>query len=255
MTRNTGDWQQGEARVGEALRGSRVVATVDGHPVTLADVEREGLDGEGPAETLRRLIDLELLAAEAERRGFADDDDVKLHTDRVAARELLARAVAEEVSPTTIDEERYRAAYAAARSRFSQPERRDVEHFLARADATQTAGSKAHSLAQRVLREAQTSPNPHDVFVTVRDDVGDDETARVEDLGVFARDAPLVAPFLDAAFSMSVAGVVPRAVRTEYGWHVIHVREVLPAIEVPFDEARLQLEDEVVLEARRAAAR
>ena len=40
-------------------------------------------------------------------------------------------------------------------------------------------------------------------------------------------------------------------VETEFGYHVIHVRDVLPPLEIPYDVARRELESEVVLAERR----
>ena len=239
------------SRVGDEVRGSTVVAVVDGHPITVDDVTGEAQAGEDLEATLKRLVDLELIAEEARARGLAEDPGIQRFVDRTASRLLLRRSIEEEVTALSIPEERFRDAFASASSRFSKPERRDAEHFLAR-PAENGDLSQARRLAERVLAEARVSEEPHAVFTRISQEVADDARARVEDLGEFRSDAALVQPFLDAAFSVTEPGVVPRVVQTEFGFHVIHVRAVLPPLEIEYEEARGLLEDEVVLAERRA---
>ena len=109
---NDGERSQGPTQVGDEVRGSRVVATVDGQPITADDVLRTKTEGESLADALDRLVELELMAAEALRRGIGTGGTVGRSVDRAIARVLLAREVEEVVNASTVPEERFREAIA-----------------------------------------------------------------------------------------------------------------------------------------------
>src|SRR3546814_13945271 len=62
----------------------------------------------------------------------------------------------------------------------------------------------------------------------------------------------MVQPFEDALFAMQ-PGDVSEPVKTDFGWHVIKLREVRSGQQTSFEEARAQLEGEQAEVARERA--
>src|SRR3546814_19973640 len=62
----------------------------------------------------------------------------------------------------------------------------------------------------------------------------------------------MVQPFEDALFAMQ-PGDVSEPVKTDFGWHVIKLREVRSGQQTSFEEARAQLEGEQAETARERA--
>src|SRR5262249_35093833 len=76
----------------EPETGADVVAEVNGDKIYAADVAIQAAAAhQTPAEALAELVDAQLLAQEAFRRGLADDPDVQEARERESVRQLLKR--------------------------------------------------------------------------------------------------------------------------------------------------------------------
>src|SRR3546814_20094475 len=82
------------------------------------------------------------------------------------------------------------------------------------------------------------------------DDTGSKDSGG--DLGWIAHDGGMVQPFEDALFAMQ-PGDVSEPVKTDFGWHVIKLREVRSGQQTSFEEAHAQLEGEQAEVARERA--
>jgi parvulin-like peptidyl-prolyl isomerase len=230
---------------------------VDGHGISHADVESELRRGGGtPRGALDRLVERELLAAEATRRGFGAGRDIERGAKRAAVRGLLHAVVEEHITEASIEPDAIREAYERSHDRFHAAERRRVEHILVRIpeDADDASDALAAALAAEHLAELRSSSDPAAVLARVRSEPPPDGySVSVEDLGVFGRSVGFVPPFRDAVFAVSSPGVLGRPLRTQFGWHAIWVREVWPPTAVSFAEAAPLLRREIVVMRRRAA--
>jgi parvulin-like peptidyl-prolyl isomerase len=134
---------------------SRTLAKVGDHSITLGEYatvlsrmdrfERLRYQTADRRKQLRQMINVELLAAEAERRGLSDRPETK-----ELVRQILRDAVLQELrekapSSADIPAGDVRAYYDAHRADFKEPERRRISHIAVRDRAT----------ADRVLREAK----------------------------------------------------------------------------------------------------
>lgn len=155
------------------------------------------------------------------------------------------------VPPT--DEAALRKRYEDEKARFATPEQRLVSHILiaapANADAAaqKAAEDKAKSLA------AQARAPGADFAALARansDDAG--SKAGGGDLGWIEHNGAMVKPFEDAVFALQ-GGAVSDPVKSEFGWHVIQLREIKPGHGKPFEEVRGELESEVASSARERA--
>lgn len=142
--------------------------------------------------------------------------------------------------PVVPDEAALQARYAQEQSKFMQPEQRLVSHILVKLDANatpaqvQAAKARAESLAAEVRK-------PGADFATIARANSDDAGSKASggDLGWIAKGS-MPKAFDAAVFGMQ-AGQISAPVRTDFGWHVIDLRQIKPGAQVSFEQARPQL--------------
>src|SRR5690554_5125904 len=151
------------------------------------------------------------------------------------------------------DEAALRQRYEQEKARFVEPEQRLVSHILvpveegADAAAEQAAETKARELAV-----AARAPGA-DFAELARANPGDPgSAANGGDLGWVRQDGAMAKPFEDAVFAAE-AGSVSDPVRSQFGWHVIQLREVRTGHQVPFEQVRDTLAQEQVQADRERA--
>lgn len=147
-------------------------------------------------------------------------------------------------APAAADEAALRARYEQEKARFVDPEQRLASHILVSVapDADAKAQKAAEEKAARIAAEAR---KPGADFAALAradsDDTGSKDSGG--DLGWVAHDGGMVKPFEDALFAMQ-AGDVSEPVKTDFGWHVIKLREVRSGKQTSFEDARAQLASE-----------
>ena len=139
-----------------ADQSARVLAKVGDRVITLGDFGRtlERMDQfdrlryqtkERRRELLSEIIDAELLALEARRRGLDKDSAVEDAIRQILREAMIAQARRGLPAPADIPASEVRAYYEANADKFSEPERRRVAAIV--------VGDKA--LGEKVLKEAQ----------------------------------------------------------------------------------------------------
>lgn len=239
---------RGTVQQGHAKLGGTVVSTVNGHAITIADVQAlMNASSLSAREALDRLQTEQLLMAEAERRGTS-----AAAIDEVAARAAVQALLDREAARNVATESDLRAAYEKD-ARFHVLETRTTVHVLARLDgkASEQQVQAAFGVAKKAvedLRALDLSAIQSKYTGTI-----DGVTVKTEELPPSDRNAPLVKEYLDATFSIAAAGVVPQPVRTRFGWHAIRVLQITPARDTPFEEAAAVLRSEVTIKKQAAA--
>lgn len=131
--------------------------------------------------------------------------------------------------------------YAQEKGRFVDPEQRPTSHILVRTEsnADEAALKLAKTKAEGLLARAKA---PGADFAALAREFSDDTGSKVNggDLGP-VRKGQMVKPFEDAVFAMQ-AGEIRGLVKSEFGFHIIQVREILPSREIPFAQVRAELE-------------
>ena len=233
--------KQGDARVGGA-----VVSTVDGLPITVSEVQKlVSVAGLAPDVALRKLQAERLLMLEAERRNFSRGREVDW-----VARQARVQALLEAVtSSVVIGDEQIAQAYEKATARFEVPERRVVVHILAMLpkEPTSAADAAAHAFATDMIKRLASADDVQAVLASARENKASEFEVTAESLPPLGRDAGIVPAFLEAMFGLPAPGVVPKPVKTPYGWHAVRVMEIQPAAVTPYDEAAEQLRAELAL--------
>ena len=224
-----------------------VVATVGGRSITRREVQQriEALPAQerkqvllDPRAMLRQMVQEELLvqAAEAEKLDAEPAVAALLTQARrgVLVNEVIARKVVAEVKVAEQDVQKF---YEENQARFAD-ERVVAGHIMVRTEAE----------AQQVLADLKAGK---EFAALARERSLDAESAaRGGDLGVIRRGAA-PKPFEDAAFKLR-AGEVSPVVHTQYGFHVIQVREHLTTPR-PFVEVKDQIREHLLTQRRQQA--
>ena len=243
---------------------ARVLAKVGNHEITLGEYAAT-LDRMDPFERLRyqsadrrkqlldELIDLELLAEEARRRGLDKQPETQERVRQMLRDELLTEVRSSVATPNDISEADARRYYDEHRDDFREPERRRVAHIA--------LGSEAE--AKSVLEKALTaSPSEWGKLVETKskDARGKPSTSLppelAGDLGIVgppghARgENPNVPEALRAAvFEIEkLGGVLPRPVSAAGSFHIVRMTGKTDARDRTFADAERSIRVALVQE-------
>ncbi len=222
------------AFAGAASADPKVLATVDGQPITEDDLAVAMADiGPGLPQKLEGaqrqkyvldyLIDLKLAAkkAEAEKLDQSPDFAKKLayYRDKLAMEELLG-AVAK---AATTDEAEHKAYDEAAKAEPPQEEIH-ARHILLPTEEE----------AKKALARVKGGED----FAKVANEMSKDTGGDGGDLGWFTKDR-MVPEFSDAAFKLK-KGEISDPVKTQFGWHIIQVEDTRTKTFPPFEQLKDQ---------------
>lgn len=246
----------------------RVLAKVGDREITLGDFAAT-LERMDPFERLRyqsadrrkqlleELIDLELLAEEARRRGLDKQPETQERVRQMLRDELLAQVRATAPAPDAISEADARRYYDEHRDDFREPERRRVAHIA--------LGSETE--AKAVLEKALAA-SPAEWGKLVAEKSRDGKTKPSEslpaelagDLGIVGPpghprgDNPRVPePLRAAVFEIDkVGGVLGRPIAVAGGFHVVRMTGKTDARDRTFADAERSIRVALVQEKIRA---
>jgi peptidyl-prolyl cis-trans isomerase C len=202
---------------------SAVAATVNGQPIYISEVnleaeaqnlvERGGtleVDSAEFNQVLDGLIDVKLLAMEAESRGL-DADPQAQHRLESARLHILGNILVDAVVAERVDETAIRKMYDAQIAIWELGEEARVRHILT---ATREDADKA---AAEVRGGAD--------FAVVASRRSADEATRMDggDIGYLSEDD--ATPEFAAAIRQTETGGISRPFQTDMGWHIIKVEE------------------------------
>ena len=139
------------------------------------------------------------------------------------------------------DEASLRKRYEQEKTRFMSPEQRVVSHILieAAADADAATQKAAEQKAAALAAQAQKPGADFSALAKANSsDAGSKDSGGA--LPPFARDGTMVKPFEDAAFTMQV-GEVRGPVKTDFGYHVLKLSEIMPGQGKSFEDVRDEL--------------
>jgi peptidyl-prolyl cis-trans isomerase C len=247
---------------------ARVLAKVGDHEITLgeyaATLDRmdsfERLRYQSPdrrKQLLDELVDLELLAEEARRRGLDKQPETQERVRQMLREELLKQLRAAVPSPNDIPDQDARRYYDEHRDDFREPERRRVAHIA--------LGSEAE--AKAVLEKA-LSASPADwgklVAEKSRDPRGKPSTALppelAGDLGIVGppghargENPNVPEPLRAAVFEIDkLGGVLPRPVAVGSVFHILRMTGKTDARDRTFADAERSIRVALVQEQIRA---
>ena len=143
-------------------------------------------------------------------------------------------------APAPADDATLRQRYEQEKVRFVQPEQRLVSHILVKApEGASAAQQKAAEDEARKLAGQASQPGADFAALARANSEDAGSKGAGGDLGWVSKGA-MVKPFEDALFAMQ-PGEVRGPVKTEFGWHVLQLREVKAGSQQPFEQVREQL--------------
>ena len=150
------------------------------------------------------------------------------------------------------DEAALRARYEQEKARFVEPGQRLVSHILvevpagADAAARDAAKARADAIAERARAEGAD-------FAVIASEESDDGGSKASggDLGWI--EPGVMGESFDAAVKAAPVGTASDPVLTDFGWHVLLVREARDGKEVSFEEARAELAEAQAVSDRERA--
>jgi len=147
-----------------------------------------------------------------------------------------------------VDEAAVEALYKEHAETYVTPEQRHARHILIQLPPDADAAADAAALQK--ARDAIKRIEGGEDFAKVAKEVSDDPGSAPNggDLGFFGRGV-MTPSFEEAAFSLK-PGELSEPVKSQFGYHVIEVMEIKPAVTTPLDEVRAKLEAELQADER-----
>lgn len=213
----------GEAKP-EKLSQKGIVAEINGEGITVAEFNKryqwyvDRFKYRVPKKTfLENLINLELSAQEATKRGIDKEEKAQYDFRILLSQHLLEREVYsqfEKIKLTDKDLEKY----------FNESPEIRASHILLQVPSGTSPEKEAEikKRAQEALRRAKAG---EDFGKLVKTYSNGPSAKNNGDLDYFTRDS-MVKEFSDAAFNLKKAGDISDLVKTKYGYHIIKLTGV-----------------------------
>lgn len=136
---------------------------------------------------------------------------------------------------------------AAAEEKYKlNPDTHHIKEAVWTAHVLVTTKNRSEAEALARAREVLARAKAGESFTLLVKEYSEDPSAmsNAGDTGFFER-GKMVKPFEDAAFALEQTGDLSDVVRTEFGFHVIKLKGKRPARDVPFEELKPKLMDEL----------
>jgi len=207
------------------------VAIVDGTPISrdAFDDYLKGLLRGKPAtdvtaeeknQVLDQMINMQLIAAQAEKDGLEKDPDVATRIALLRTQILADSAAQKYVKTNTPSDQELHAEYDSAIDKTEY----HAAHILV----------PTKEKAEQLIKKLKGGAKFEDV---AKAESTDNSKNQGGDLGWFTT-ARMVKPFGDAVKGLKKGEITPEPVQTQYGWHIIRLEDTRDA---PFDQMKGQL--------------
>lgn len=225
-------------------QGDTVVATINGHSVTEADLDIALLDldqqfaqlpeEQRRAAALSALIEIRLLSTEAEAKGLADNDEFKRRMDVLRQRALHSAYIDKEVASKVTDEA-VRAEYDKQIAALTPANEVRARHIIVPTEEE----------AKAIIAELDKGG---DFEAIAKEKSQDGAAAQGGDLGYFAA-GQMVPEFETAVFAMNVGDYSKEPVKTQFGFHVIKLEDKRAQQPPAFDQVQGQFRSMLLRQA------
>lgn len=225
---------------GKSTDNSTVLATVNGTPITndmfrayvrtLAGGREPQLDAQKRKMVLDRLIDMTVLAQNAEKTGLDKDPKVAAELKIQHAGFLAQSEVRDYMDKHPVSDDQIKAEYDKRVKSMPGKEYR-ARHILV----------SDEKLAKSIIAQLNHGAN----FATLAKKYSSDGSAKSGgELGWFSPDQ-MVPEFSQAVEQLKKGEYTHAPVRTQFGWHIIQLEDTRSATPPSLDSMRPQLENEL----------
>ncbi len=201
----------------QRARRAKVVAKVGDVEITVGEVE-DSINVQSPflrqryqdpqklREFVQQMIRFELMAAEAQRKGYGDHEAVIRTRKQNAVQRMIRERFDEQMTPETIPEEEVRAYYDSHDAEFHRPEMVRASHILL--DTREAAVALIGELQEQDARAFRQAARERSVDTETKLRGGDLRYFTREGQGINAQDAEVDPAIVAAAFALSEVGDV-----------------------------------------------
>jgi peptidyl-prolyl cis-trans isomerase D len=182
--------------------------------------------------------------SDADVEAYYKDHTAQFQAPEQASIEYLVLDLEAAKKNLVVSDADLKTYYDQNTARFGTKEERRASHILITAPSSMPAADreKAKAKAEQLLAEVKKTPASFaDVARKNSQDPGSAEKGG--DLDFVTRGA-MVKPFEDAMFSLK-KGEISGIVETEFGYHIIQLTDIKPAVVPPFEKVRATIENEV----------
>ncbi len=229
----------------------KILATVNGKPITDVDVEAfiEALgqrgaayrNPQGEAVILEELISQQLLLADAKKNLLEYEEAFKAQLARMKERMLVDYAIQKVIGKVTVTEEEVRKFYEDNKDQLVGGDTVTASHILVEEEAV------ALDLIEKIKSGEMSFEDAAKSFSTCP------SGKEGGSLGEFGK-GQMVPEFEAACYAMEV-GEISSPVKTQFGYHVIRLDGKKEAAQIPFAEVRERLEEKVLSDKQEKAYR
>jgi len=235
----------------EVIRQSDFDMFID---VTMNDQQKmqmQFVDG-AREQYLKRFLEFKALAVKARREGLQNQPD---HAKKLAIMDmqLLIQALMEKDGPALqakaeVKDADVKAYFDAHPDKFKTPETFSARHILigtrAMGDKKGLTDEEAKAKAEKVLAEIKAGKSFADAAKEYSDDPGSKDKGGLYEDTAFGR----FVPEFDQAVRSQPVGKVGEPVKTMYGYHLIEVEKITPAVAQTFDQVKDQAREQAASE-------
>jgi len=215
------------------------VATVNGVAIPKARVDAivkaQAAQGQPDSEQLRtavreRLIELEVLAQEANKKGLAKNPDFQQQIELQRQQALANALVQDYIKANPVDDAAAKVEYDKIRTQAGDKEYKARHILVDKEDEAKDIVAKLKG-GQKFEELAKVSKDPGS-----KDRGGDLD---------WNSPAAYVKPFSDALVKLQKGQYTIVPVQTQFGWHVILLEDVRPTKFPPFDDVKNELKQRI----------
>ncbi len=246
-----------EASIGRDLLSEKGITFINNFATTASDAEiNEMYQRDQETVTVKvvkispdlfsdtiKIVPQELAAwFETEKNSYKTEQKIKL--------KYLTFPYKTQIDQITISDEQILAQYEKDKAAYQIPEQRHARHILFNTDENSSSEIQAAQLkkAEEILFRARAGEDFSTLATTYSEDPS---KAQGGDLGTFAR-GRMVKEFDDAVFSMQ-PNTISDVVTTQFGYHIIKLEKILPAVTQPLKEVRASIAEKLQSEQARPA--
>jgi peptidyl-prolyl cis-trans isomerase C len=236
----------------------QVVAKVDDNVITVGDVQ-ERINKQSPfirsryttlekkKEFLDNLIRFEVMAAEAQKRGYDKDPEVIRVMKQQMISKFLQKDFESKLKVEDVPDADVEKYYAAHPEEFNRKDEVRVSQILLKdkAKADKVAGEV------RALPKGPTADQKAFRDLVTKYSEDEDSKQRSGDLTFFDKDSVAYPkPLVDAAFKLTEVGDVAGPIKTDKGYHIIKLTQKKPGFTRPLAEVKRQIQQRLFRDLR-----
>jgi peptidyl-prolyl cis-trans isomerase C len=244
----------------------QVVAKVDDNVITVGDVQ-ERINKQAPfirsryttiekkKEFLDNLIRFEVMAAEAQKRGYDKDPEVIRVMKQQMISKFLQKDFESKLKIEDVPDAEVEKYYSAHPEEFNRKDEVRVSQILVKDKAkADKVAAEVRALPKAAATSAAAAPadqqKPFRDLVTKYSE-DEDSKQRAGDLTFFDKDTMVYPkPLVEAAFKLTEVGEVAGPIKSDKGYHIIKLTQKKPGFTRPLPEVKRQIQQRLFRDLR-----